>query len=90
MKKLLFVIAIAAFIGCSGPAPEPQEKCTTTNSDYEVHILFEVDSFTVYRFYDHGHYHYFVNNGSVISGYTVQTGKTSHTETEEIQTVSKR
>lgn len=58
MKTILFILLCLFLFSCEGK--KPQEKFNTTNPNYQVELLFEVDSCKVYRFCD-GRYYYFVN-----------------------------
>ncbi len=82
MKKIIAILLIAiVFTSCKKPA---QEVKTTSNSSFDVGLLFEVDGCKVYRFFDMNRYHYFTScNGSTSN--QIQEGKTSREET--IQTI---
>jgi hypothetical protein len=64
MKRLLFVCLLATilFTSCYG---EPQSVHKTTNSDYAVELLFEIDGCKVYRFRDSGYKYFSTCQGSI-------------------------
>lgn len=75
MKKLIFIcLSLLIFCGCNsttnhdGTSVEIADNAP--NSDFHVERLFTVDGITIYRFYDHSHYHYFGKNNE---GITVNT-----------------
>jgi|LakMenEpi03Aug12_release.lakeMendotaPanAssembly.Ray.scaffolds.fasta_scaffold557286_2 hypothetical protein len=80
MKKLLLIALI--FASCKR---EAQKQVQSTNSNFNVELLFEVDGCKVYRFRDGENYKYFTNcKGSVSwdDTKTQQSGKTTQTTTE--------
>jgi hypothetical protein len=82
MKKLLLFCLFIVFTSC---LKEPLKTLETNNSEYKIHLLFEVDGCKVYKFYDASNVRYFTTcNGSV-------SFKTSekHPKEIEIQTVRK-
>ncbi len=66
MKHTVSYIVLASltlFMACRKPA---KENISTNNSNFQVELLFEVDSCKVYRFMDSGVWHYFTTcQGSV-------------------------
>ena len=81
---IIFVPAIVACMNEGTPIPISENK--TNAGEFQVQLLFEVDSIRVYRFYDQGHFHYFTNKKGVsLNGYSKQVGKHRRTEYEEIE-----
>lgn len=65
MKKILIIISFGLLASCDEPN-RGVEVLKTNNSEFDVHLLFEVDGCKVYRFMDYGRERYFSNcNGSV-------------------------
>lgn len=87
MKKYITLTLLAfAFIFVSGCAKEPIQTNGTNNPNVSLSLLFEHEGYSIYRFYDAGHYHYYVvPEGIVIDDKS--EGKS--TRGEEIQTVGK-
>jgi len=86
MKPLLLALfLIPLFIGCE---KQGIKKVETDNSEFNVTLLFTVDSCKVYRFKDGANYRYFVTSpGMVMYGHSVSNGKTTTYIPEETQTV---
>jgi hypothetical protein len=86
MKKL--ILCILALAACNKPY---QECRNTTNDNFQVELLFEVDGIRMYRFKDRFEYKYFASRGTVIGEYkrTAFVGKSHHYRTygDDIQTV---
>lgn len=88
MKKTIISLFFAfALVGCMNEGtPQPISRNKANAGEFNVQLLFEVDSIRVYRFYDQGHYHYFTNKKGVsLNGYSKQVGKHRRTEYEEIE-----
>ena len=88
MKKAIISLFLAfALVGCANEGtPRPISGNKTNAGEFQVQLLFEVDSIRVYRFWDQGHYHYFTNKKGVnLNGYSKQVGKQRITEYEEIE-----
>lgn len=59
---IIGVLLVVTLASCA----EPQSTERTSNSDYDLRLLFEHDGCRVYRFYDSWHYRYFTDcRGSV-------------------------
>lgn len=81
MKKLILIALI--FASCK---KEAQQQVQSTNSNFQVELLFEVDGCKVYRFLD-GDYKYFTTcKGSVSWNTTQSAGKTHKTIHHNIET----
>lgn len=75
MRKLI-LLSLILFCSCNKQAKETTQ---TDNTAFQVDFLFEHNGFKVYRFYDAGHNHYFVEpKGEVLS--TQTNGKQTHPE----------
>ncbi len=80
MKRKSGSIILATFLGlvmtsCFTQVPLTKSP-SNNNNTYNVAYLFEHDGCKVYRFYDRGLYHYFVNcngNATVMSSDSTQT-----------------
>lgn len=59
MKKILLILLAATLL--SSCKNESQGTLRTTNSEFKVDFLFEVDGIRVYRFIDCGRYIYFTD-----------------------------
>lgn len=84
MKKsilLLLIVALGLLNGCMN---EAQQQVNSTNNNFQIELLFQVDSIKVYRFYD-GHYHYFCKDMTMQN---LSCGKNCRYE-EEIKTLKK-
>jgi len=86
MKKvLLFISIVLIVIACS---KKPLKTEQTENTEFQVELLFIHDGCAVYRFKDAGRYIYYTDcRGKVEYSYNVSTGKSSHTEYVQNQTV---
>lgn len=83
MKNLFIIFTlIICLVSCAGNG---QRQVTSENyGNYQVQKLFTVDSITVYRFSDGGHFHYFTNRkGSTIVTYS--NGKTTYSSEIECE-----
>ncbi len=79
MKKLLFIALI--FAGCQR---EAQKEVQSTNQNFSVELLFEVDGCKMYRFSDGGRYIYWSDcKGKTQYNYIEQSGKSQNTIREE-------
>jgi hypothetical protein len=80
MKFYIALTSLAFFIGCEdeiNPA-KTVKAIPTSNIDYKVVLLFEVDGCKVYRFKDY-YSRYFTNcSPGIIGGHYQSSGKTSH------------
>ena len=89
MKHLLTIALLAlALAGCER---HPQETAETSNTDYQIELLFEHDGCRVYRFSDGGHRYYtHCHDGQGRTDWTVRhsIGKTVRTEQHGIPTES--
>ena len=73
MKYLLIIILFIS-IGCG---TKSQQSVQSSNSKFDVELLFEVDGCKVYRFEDGMHHRYFTNcKGS--TSWTQSNGKSSY------------
>lgn len=85
MKKTLLLLAIICLYGCETKTSPQQITVEQSNKDYNITLLFEVDSIRVYRFSDGGRDVYFSNSqGRIDYNYTRRVGKTGvthHTQT---------
>jgi hypothetical protein len=84
MKKIILIIAIICLYGCEEKTTPQQITIEHSNEDFNVELLFEVDSIKVYRFYDGGRPVYFSKSqGRFDYTYTRRAGKvtTHHTQT---------
>lgn len=73
LLSLIIIIILTALAGC---APAPTEKAVTDDNGFRLTQIIEKDGIKVYRFYDCGHYRYFVDaRGKTISS-------TTHTKTQ--------
>ena len=80
----MFTIILVGCMNEGTPLSISENK--TNAGEFQVQLLFEVDSIRVYRFYDQGYYHYFTNKKGVnLNGYSKQVGKHRITEYEEIE-----
>ncbi len=88
MKKL--IICLLALVTCNKPY---QECRNSTNDNFQVELLFEVDGVRVYRFEDGARSRYFASSGTVMSEHRRQcfAGKSYHYKTyeDDIQTVDR-
>jgi hypothetical protein len=88
MKKLL--VCLLALSACDKPS---QEYRNSTNDNFQVELLFEVDGVRVYRFEDGGRSRYFASSGTVMSQYKrpICAGKAYHYKTyeDDIQTIER-
>ena len=83
MKKLIIIALL--FASCDDR--QPQKEVETSNNDYQIQLLFEIDGCKVYRFYDKSEWRYFANTkGSISSYHSEQSGKTRTTEQHSIET----
>lgn len=65
MKPLLSgLIVIMMATACCKSKPSERKHLETSNPEYPVELLFEVDSIKVYRFYDHLNFIYFCTQNS--------------------------
>ena len=89
--KYLKIIAIAfIFYSCDGKPSVPLSETKTINN-YRVTKLFEVDSCTVYRFYDGNGTYYFTNcKGSVQWNEHKLIGKINTIEHKQVNTVTNK
>ena len=83
MKKIL-IFSLLFLCSCNGRA---EKHCYSSNPNYEVSLLFEVDGIKVYRFKDGLTSHYFCSAGRTISQKSRQAGKHRVHWDEEIETV---
>ena len=96
MKKLKFttktaiaLYAMLAVVLLSGCLKEGQQTEQTTNGEFKVELLFEKDGCKIYRFTDGGHAVYWTNcRGKVESVYQQSSGKSSHEERVQNETVA--
>lgn len=68
MKKKILLILVAILMvvtGCEKKG-EKVEVESQSEDDFNVEVLFEVDSIRVYRFYDCGEHYYFTNKDNKI------------------------
>ncbi len=74
MKKIIIFAALfILFTGCAKPS---EKKLNSSNSEFNVELLFTVDSINVYRFNDAGYYIYFTNAiGKTHYTHVTSTGK---------------
>lgn len=82
MKKLILIAIVGLMFSCKN---EAKETVQTSNNNFHVELLFEVEGCKVYRFQDYGS-KYFVTNGSI--NWSETHGKNHHVEVE-IPTVQK-
>ena len=74
MKKILIIFSFLLLVSCKN---EALEKKQTTNDEFNVELLFEVDGCKVYRFQDASRNRYFTNcKGSV--SWKQQEGKVDY------------
>jgi hypothetical protein len=84
MKRLIIIIITLFVASCTR---EAQKEVSTTNANFKVKLLFEIDGCKVYRFVDNGDYKYFTTcNGSVSWNTTTQNGKTTTIKEHTIET----
>lgn len=62
MKKILILLFCLCLVACHEKA---QTDVTSSNGDFKVELLFEVDGCKVYRFYDWGYKYFSSCNGLV-------------------------
>lgn len=87
MKKALILLATVIFTGCM---KDGQDKVLTSNSNFEVQLLFEKDDCKIYRFIDGGHAVYWTNcDGRIESVYQQSNGKSSYEVRVQNETTSK-
>ena len=89
MKKILLGLSLVGLIGCQQPKPNVIKEEKTNNNEIKVEVLFtDEDGFTVKRFFDEGHYRYYVTPGPADAGggVTIQQGKARITKTENVPT----
>ena len=67
IKKLICLLLVFFLISCEKNALTSQK---TSNTEFSVDFLFEVDGIKVYRFYDGGRAHYFTSKGEAITTQT--------------------
>lgn len=81
------VLLAVVLTGCY---KEAQQKEQTTNSEFNLELLFEKDGCKIYRFSDGGHAVYWTDcRGKVESVYTQSSGKSSHEVRVQNETVVK-
>ena len=68
MKKIILIALI--FAGCKR---EAQQEVQSTNSNFQVELLFEVDGCKVYRFIDCAEVRYFTTCKGAVSWSTTKT-----------------
>ena len=79
MKKLIIIALL--FASCDDR--QPQKDVETSNNDYQIQLLFEIDGCKVYRFFDRGSTRYFTNcKGNV----TWETSNGKSTQQHSIET----
>ena len=61
--KYLVIVSLFLLTGC---CEGPSESKPILNKDYDLKLIFENDGCKVYRFYDYGDRHYYINCNSVI------------------------
>lgn len=89
MKKTALILLVTTiFTGCM---KDGQEKVSTSNSNFELELLFEKDGCKVYRFSDGGHAVYWTNcDGRIESVYQQSNGKSSTEVRVQNETTSKQ
>ena len=80
MKYLMLCVAL--ILASCGKAGTPVETDGAVD-DFKVERLFEKDGVTVYRFRDHGHFHYFTSAGEAIGVRRQSCGKNCTRHVEE-------
>lgn len=84
MRLLAFCALVTIAFGCAKPA---EVRTASSNSWFQVELLFEHDGVKVYRFYDQMQYHYYADaRGKTVSLKTTG-GKNKHQVDEDIPTV---
>lgn len=71
---LSFLLVVALLLGCMN---DEKETIHTDNSNFNVQLLFEVDSTRVYRFFDGGRARYFTTSKGSVS-WTEKSSKTTN------------
>lgn len=74
MKKLILIALI--FASCKR---EAQQQVQSTNSNFQVELLFEADGCKIYRFFDGGYYRYFTTCKGSVSWTTTETAAKGQT-----------
>ncbi len=75
--KIFYIFSLIILCACQ---KEGQELKNSTNPNFYVSLLFEVDNIKIYRFQDEGRSHYFASKGITLAEQTkyMQIGKTSY------------
>lgn len=85
MRLLICIAAVFVFAACT---KEGEGPARASNDRFDVQRLFTADGCTVYRFFDAGNFHYFVNcpGGGVSTRQSYQCGKARCYRPEIIRT----